>query len=508
MTDEIEETPDLPAAPAALRVYLSGPLYSEEHFGQHAIAAAELRQSGYEVYSPAERMIEYYYDTTTPDSDDPDEMRERIIKTAVAGGREPLIKQDIKELIDCQAVALIDEWKTDRGAKAEHSVASRMVMVIAPWDHFLPEEKQEERSIFSRRRVYQCAVCGDAFTRGPGRPPAVLLCKVHQGARVARPRVSGRPPKELRIIEAPDRTGTGYEERLVKFWAFVRERQAVYLRRASGAPPPWTTDELLATRRFPNIYKENDPGTVAFHEWVDKQAEEGVEVDGTLVAFWAFAYRMFNQEDVLQRRGLPLRDINSVVEWIKNLMEDERNGIEVQPATHRGQSWGRAKAALVGAAMDFEVADQETAEDAWHYVRQFFGVGQFYAVQVVGDLLQSPYSPWEPDSYMPATVLGSGKSLRYISTGDIQSSKIVSKDEFANDLVFLYKDMHEDQEEIDGPPLTWVNLEGALCEFSKYINGEADSGHARLRLFDQGGSGKSPRLRAKPFGASNPRPRR
>lgn len=504
MTEETETTePQVPP----MRVYLSGPLFAEEHFPLHLSAAQELRDSGYEVYSPAEQMLEYYsreLDGATVADDERDDL---IVKHAVAGGREPLIKDDVKVLIDCQAVALLEDWKTDRGAKAEHSVASRMVMVVAPWEHFLAEEKHEERSIFSRRRVYQCAVCGDAFTRGPGRPPAVLLCKVHAGSRVARPRVSGRPPKELRVIEPPDRTGTGYEERMAKFWAFVRERQAIYIRRASGAPPPWTTDELLATRRFPNVYKENDPGTIAFHAYVDKRAEE-MEVTATDVAFWTFAYRMFNHEEVLERRGLPRRDIAEVVDWISQLMEDERAGIEVQPATHRGQSFGRAKAALVGAAMDFAVAEQETAEEAWDYVRQFFGVGQFYAVQVVGDLLQSPFSPWEPDSYMPATVLGSGKSLRYISTGDIQSSKTVTREEFANDLVFLYRELHDSQEEIDGPPLTWVNLEGALCEFSKYVNGLADPAHARLRLFDQGGSGRSPRLRAKPFGASNPRPRR
>lgn len=45
------------------------------------------------------------------------------------------------------------------------------------------------------------------------------------------------------------------EERFVDF---VQEREAVRIRKESGEPPPWTTDEILRTYRFTNIRRRDD----------------------------------------------------------------------------------------------------------------------------------------------------------------------------------------------------------------------------------------------------------
>ncbi|MGH3800161.1 MAG: nucleotide kinase domain-containing protein [Pseudonocardiaceae bacterium] len=37
-------------------------------------------------------------------------------------------------------------------------------------------------------------------------------------------------------------------------WRFTAERQRVFHARASGAPPPWTTDPVIAHHKFTNVY--------------------------------------------------------------------------------------------------------------------------------------------------------------------------------------------------------------------------------------------------------------
>jgi len=52
------------------------------------------------------------------------------------------------------------------------------------------------------------------------------------------------------------------KERLEAQAKFIVERHRVYLKRASGLPKPWTTDPVLRTSRFTNVYREIDKVTV------------------------------------------------------------------------------------------------------------------------------------------------------------------------------------------------------------------------------------------------------
>lgn len=42
------------------------------------------------------------------------------------------------------------------------------------------------------------------------------------------------------------------------YWRFAYERQELFLRRASGMAPPWTTDPVIAAHRFTNVYRASD----------------------------------------------------------------------------------------------------------------------------------------------------------------------------------------------------------------------------------------------------------
>src|SRR5215469_33162 len=71
------------------------------------------------------------------------------------------------------------------------------------------------------------------------------------GARpTGRPTSSGRFRAGGRVLEVT--------ECFDAYWKFAAERQRVFHRRASGMPPPWTADPILAKHQFTNVYRAAD----------------------------------------------------------------------------------------------------------------------------------------------------------------------------------------------------------------------------------------------------------
>lgn len=88
-------------------VYLSGPMsgYEEFNFPEFHKAAKGLRDKGYKVISPAE-----------------------IKQTSTTW--EDCMRQDIKQLMDAHAVAVLPNWEKSRGASIEVNLAKSLGMQI------------------------------------------------------------------------------------------------------------------------------------------------------------------------------------------------------------------------------------------------------------------------------------------------------------------------------------------------------------------------------------------
>lgn len=70
------------------------------------------------------------------------------------------------------------------------------------------------------------------------------------------------------------------------FLRFVVERHRIWEKRQAGAPPPWTDDPILATRKFTNVFRVLDPGTQFL---LTDLFEPGISPRDTLMR--AFLYR-------------------------------------------------------------------------------------------------------------------------------------------------------------------------------------------------------------------------
>jgi nucleoside 2-deoxyribosyltransferase len=87
-----------------LKVYIAGPMTGVENFNHTSFneAAALWRGAGWDVVNPVE------LDSTTHKTYD------------------YYLRQDIKALMDCDAIATLDGWEDSRGAKVEVTVATAL----------------------------------------------------------------------------------------------------------------------------------------------------------------------------------------------------------------------------------------------------------------------------------------------------------------------------------------------------------------------------------------------
>lgn len=85
-----------------MKIYISGPMtgYPEYNCPAFNAKAAELRAQGHEVINPAE------------------------INDGTKGTYPQWMREDIRLLIDCEAIYLLKGWEKSRGARLELDVAS------------------------------------------------------------------------------------------------------------------------------------------------------------------------------------------------------------------------------------------------------------------------------------------------------------------------------------------------------------------------------------------------
>ena len=90
------------------RIYVAGPMtnYVDLNFPAFHAESARLRALGFDVVNPAEINM----DPTTPWA--------------------KCMRDDIKELVTCDAIVLLPNWKTSRGATLEHHIAERLEMDV------------------------------------------------------------------------------------------------------------------------------------------------------------------------------------------------------------------------------------------------------------------------------------------------------------------------------------------------------------------------------------------
>lgn len=110
-----------------MRVYIAGKMTGVENFNYPAFnkAAAELRAMGYEVENPAENPEQPSW--------------------------EGYLKQAIRQMLTCDAVALLPDWMDSKGARIEFDLAKQLGMEVRTIEAFVLrrvfDELRDERKL-------------------------------------------------------------------------------------------------------------------------------------------------------------------------------------------------------------------------------------------------------------------------------------------------------------------------------------------------------------------------
>ncbi len=82
------------------------------------------------------------------------------------------------------------------------------------------------------------------------------------------------------------------------YWRFAAERQAVYLARLRRSPLPWTTDEVIRSHRFTNVFRASD--RVSQYLITEVQRSPSSSQEPADVVFRTLLFKIFNREDTWQ----------------------------------------------------------------------------------------------------------------------------------------------------------------------------------------------------------------
>ena len=260
-------------------------------------------------------------------------------------------------------------------------------------------------------------------------------------------------------------------DRLDSFWAFVQERDRVYVRRAVGQPAPWTEDPVIRRYHFTNVHRRRDPGT----EWIVAR------LDGTWperAVLQATAYRMLNRVSTFEAAGLP--ELGDLDAWVDRVRALQRRGVPVGSARHM-TFLGRTIRALETLVADPSIAaramEAQTGVEIAEVLADLPGVKGFFAVQIAADLMTAAL-PDRRAPYGSASGLGVGarSALRLMEGESVEVLRQTRIRRALEDQTGLSLEeslqlsvLILGQPKTLSEPLVCIDLEHSLCEWSRYV---------------------------------------
>lgn len=274
-------------------------------------------------------------------------------------------------------------------------------------------------------------------------------------------------------------------------WDWITERHRIYLKKAAGEPPPWTTDEAMLTYRFCNVFRELDRVTV----WLRENWREPYADNPQLWIAMCLA-RQVNWPETLAEVGFPERTYDA--DAVQQKLEARKaRGEKVYTGAYMisapaGEYAGMAKPeytahVVVGAPWrarnEFEAmfagGRQPTLQEVHAWLRRFRGWGDFMAYEVVTDLRHTRYLCNAPDINTWA-VAGPGaiRGLHRLHGRDYK--KALSQDQACAEMRELL-DLSRTALPDWIPALELREIEHSLCETDKWLRVAAGQGRLRSK---------------------------
>lgn len=256
------------------------------------------------------------------------------------------------------------------------------------------------------------------------------------------------------------------------FLGFAIERERVRLAKESGQPAPWTSDEVLQTAFFCNVFREDDKTTRWFRDNIRDQVRHH---PGKSVLACA-AFRWFNYVPT----GEALRDLlvgtwDAGEAWdrLKNMPQVVSGAYLIKSPTGMGKAAGLIQCidTVAGEAWSIGRASemgQWPLQKVHQRLMEFPLLGRFMAYEIVTDLRHTCVLSQAPDVASWASAgPGCARGLGWIH--DTAFSYTSDRDQEV--MLDLMRDLlREVNRAWPWPERPWEmrEVEHVLCEYSKY----------------------------------------
>lgn len=280
-------------------------------------------------------------------------------------------------------------------------------------------------------------------------------------------------------------------EMLTTYRNFVVERHSIWEKRRAGAPQPWTTDPVLAARKFTNVFRVLDHGSqFLLTELLNDESARPIDVIAR-----AFLYRMTNRPQIWERTRVeqgryPYSDDldESLADYWAELRDggvqafsgayvimprpgvkgDDKLRSVVQLATEYFSTAGGPDAP--GYRFEREWI-RSTMPQRFEMLHSLKGVGKFLAMQILTDYGYSPYGGDQYEDYFVVAGPGARNGAAHlIDPKHVKAEEVI---DFCQELIL--DDPACPMLEIpNGQGVTLrvpsrMDIQNTLCEFSKYV---------------------------------------
>lgn len=262
------------------------------------------------------------------------------------------------------------------------------------------------------------------------------------------------------------------------YWRFAAKRQALFMKRVKGLPPPWTDDVVLASHRFTNAYRASDRVSQYLIRHVLYEGKQ----TGEEIFFRCLLFKIFNRTEtwaeLVSNLGFPT--------W-KNF-DVEKYSAVLDKAMARGQTIYSAAYIMPSPAFGYKrkhrnhlrllehmmqdgapkkIERANSLQEVFALLRGYRSFGDFLAFQYAIDL---NYSAMIDFSEMDFVVAGPGAregiQKCFINESNLDEASIIravterASEEFSR--------LNLSFEDLWGRPLQLIDCQNLFCEVGKY----------------------------------------
>lgn len=262
------------------------------------------------------------------------------------------------------------------------------------------------------------------------------------------------------------------------YWRFAAARHDVYLKRLRGEPPPWTTDSIIGSFRFTNVYRATD----RVSQYLIRNVIYTGDPSADEVAFRILLFKWFNRVDtwqLLTERLGPLRLATFDPSAAERVLTAARAaGRPVYSAAYIlppvPEAAGPKHAGHISLTMRMleagiteHIQRVGCLQGVYEWLRRSPGVGPFLAYQMAIDLNYSPIIDYDEDEFVvpgPGALDGLSKAFPDASSRDAATLIEITKNEQQEHFRRLALDFPG----LFGRPLKLIDCQNLYCELSKY----------------------------------------